>query len=189
VSSINRIASTAQGGSQTNYGYDNNGEPTSITNGLSQSTSYTLDALRRITAIHNPDAASATLSYNALDAVTQAKDFKGVSTSYTRDAQGHATQEASADIGSQQSSFDADGNLTATEDALGQTTQITRDALGRPTQINASAGAVSLSSALSYEPASGQLSQMQQPQLTTGYQRDSLGRITRKSQSIGGSQP
>ena len=189
VNAVNRTASTMQGGGQiTSYGYDNNGEQTSMTNGL-QSTSYTLDALRRITAIHNPDSATATLNYNALGAITQVTDFKGVATQYTRDAQGNATGERSPDIGSRQNSFDAGGNLTATTDALGQTIRITRDTLSRPTAFNASAGAISLNSAISYEPASGQLSQIQQPGLTTGYQRDTLGRVTRKSQTIGGSQP
>jgi hypothetical protein len=43
-----------------------------------------------------------------------------------------------------------------------------------------------LNSTLSYEPASGQLKQMQQSGLNTGYQTDQQGRITRKSQNVGG---
>jgi hypothetical protein len=39
---------------------------------------------------------------------------------------------------------------------------------------------------VTYEPASGQLRQMQQSGLNTGYQTDQQGRITRKSQNVGG---
>jgi len=190
INAINRVASETVGGSQSaSYSYDPNGDLVSVTNGLNQTSSYTLDSLRRLIVQQNPQNAQASLSYNALDGVIAAQDFKGVATQYTRDAQGNATQESSPDIGSQQASYDARGLNASSQDATGRSQQIERDALGRPTQINASAGAASLSSTLSYEPASGQLSQIQEPQLSTGYQRDALGRITRKSQTIGGSQP
>jgi hypothetical protein len=60
-----------------------------------------------------------------------------------------------------------------------------RDALGRPTALNASTSTTSLNSSFSYQSGTDQLSQIQEPHITTDYQRDSLGRVTRKNQSIG----
>ncbi|HEX7865433.1 MAG TPA: DUF6531 domain-containing protein, partial [Variovorax sp.] len=89
VNNINRLSGRTEGANQSStFGYDANGELTSSTNGLSQSTQYGLDSLRRVKSVTDAASASATLKYNALDAVTEAKDFKGVVTAYGRDAQG-----------------------------------------------------------------------------------------------------
>ncbi|MDR1062553.1 MAG: hypothetical protein LBL48_01215, partial [Azoarcus sp.] len=97
------------------------------------------------------------MTYNALGAVTSAKDFKGVTTIYTRDAQGNATQESSADIGNQQSSYDARGLNSSSQDAAGRSQQMQRDALGRPTALNASTSTTSLNSSFSYQSGTDQL--------------------------------
>ena len=184
INAINRVASATVGGNQsTSYSYDANGDLIGSSNGLSQSSSYTLDALRRHTAEKNPLNASATLTYNSLDAITQAQDFKGVATSYTRDAQGKATVESSPDIGSQSASFDTRGLAATTQDAQGRSQSITRDALGRPTQISTSDPGGSASSTLSYDSHGG-IGQIQEPSLSTGYQRDAQGRTTGKTIAI-----
>ncbi len=75
-------------------------------------------------------------SYNALDAVTEAKDFKGVATTYARDAQGNATTEASTDTGARQHPVRQPGaRPRSILDALGQATTITRDAAGQPDSL------------------------------------------------------
>lgn len=184
---INRIASQTVGGNQlSSYRYDANGDLTSITIGSQSTITYGLDALRRLTTEKNPLNATATLTYNALNAVTLAKDFKGVTTAYTRDAQGNATQESSADIGSQQSNYDARGLNSSSQDAAGRSQQTQRDILGRLTILNASNSTTSLDSSFNYQNGTDQLSQIQEPHVTTNYQRDNLGRVTRKSQSIEG---
>lgn len=184
INAINRVASETVGGNQsTSYTYDANGDLIGTTNGLNQSSAYTLDGLRRQTVEQNPQGNQATLTYNSLDGVTQASDFKGVATSYSRDAQGNATQEASADIGSQSSGFDARGLTASTQDAQGRSQSITRDALGRPTQISTSDASGSASSTFSYD-SHGAVGQINELQLTTGYQRDAQGRTTGKSIAI-----
>ncbi|QNP59937.1 RHS repeat protein [Paenacidovorax monticola] len=204
INSLNRVASTTVGGSQaTSYGYDANGDATSQTQnvgGTAQTTTWGLDALRRVQSITQADNATATLQYNALDAVTQASDFQSVATTYGRDAQGNATQEITPDAGSRSATYDAQGRLATTTDALGRSTQVTRDALGRPTQIQSSApGGATLTSTLHYDLSGpdynasgapqasvGHLSEAIDPGATTRWQRDALGRVTRKTQTLAG---
>ncbi|WP_436128758.1 DUF6531 domain-containing protein, partial [Acidovorax sp. LjRoot117] len=100
INSLNRLDSITLGGQQTTtQGYDANGDTVRSTNGLGEATQYGLDALRRVQAITDAQSATASLTYNALDSVTQAKDFKGVNTTYSRDTLGNATGESSPDSG------------------------------------------------------------------------------------------
>lgn len=198
INAINRPGSETAGGSQsTAYAYNGNGDVTSDTNGLNQVTSYGYDRLRRVSQITNPLSASATLAYNQLDAVIQAKDFKGVTTTFTRDMLGNPLLETTPDAGALQTTFNNLGLPQTITDALSRTTQITYDALGRPTLIEFSANGTSRTSAMRYDLAGseynatgapnasiGRLSEIEDAGLITRYQRDALGRITRKTQIL-----
>ncbi|SDE04801.1 RHS repeat-associated core domain-containing protein [Paracidovorax valerianellae] len=206
INSLNRVESITIGSaatgtlSTTGYGYDANGDlirSTETVGGASRSTTLALDALRRVKTITNAQNASAALVYNAQDAITQASDFKGVATSYTRDALGNARQEASADSGTASSTYDSLGLPQSITDALGRATGITRDALGRPTQIVSSLGGVSRTTVLRYDlpgpqynasgsasASVGSLSEIQDADVTTRYQRDAQGRITARTQVL-----
>lgn len=197
INSLNRVSSVATGGQTTSYGYDANGDATSQSqnvNGSAQTTTWGLDALRRVQSITDAANATATLHYNALDAITQASDFKGVTTSYTRDALGNAPQEATPDAGTATATHDARGLLASTTDATGRTIAIERDALGRITRLNYSDGTSAwlrydLAGAAYNAPGApnasiGHLSEIQDPGATTQYQRDAQGRITRKTQIL-----
>ncbi|CAN7593134.1 DUF6531 domain-containing protein [Variovorax sp. LjRoot175] len=185
INNLNRVSARTDGPNQTNaFGYDANGELVTETNGLNQSTQYGLDPLRRVAAITNAASATATLAYNPIDGVTQAKDFKGVATSYGRDAQGNATSEASADIGSVNTQFDALGLPVWIIDAMSQVTTIARDALGRPTGLLFADGKTTT---LRYDltPSSkGYLSEIVDRSGITEYTRDAFGRVTAKRQSL-----
>ncbi|MBS0339348.1 MAG: RHS repeat protein, partial [Proteobacteria bacterium] len=185
INNINRVASTTEGSGQTNvFGYDANGDLTSQTNALNQSTRWGLDNLRRVKTITNAANATAGLTRNGLDDVVQATDFKGVATSYGRDALGNATSEASNDSGVRSTQYDGLGLPVQIIDALGQATQIQRDALGRPVVLTFADGQ---STTLSYDLAStgnGYLSQIVDRSGTTTYTRDGFGRVTLKQQSL-----
>lgn len=185
IDALNRVASVNSGNAQTqSFQYDANGNLTFSANGLNQSAVYSYDRLGRMVSEKNPLNATATLDYNSLNAVVQARDFKGVTTRYERDAQGNALSETSADIGSQSNQYDARGLPASTQDAQQRQQHITRDALGRPTHISASGEGASASSSFSYD-SHDSIGQIHEPNLHTGYQRDNLGRPTRKSQQIG----
>ncbi|MDH6169445.1 RHS repeat-associated protein [Variovorax boronicumulans] len=185
INNINRLSAKTEGPNQTSsFGYDANGELITATNGLNQSTQYSLDRLRRVKAVTDAAYATATLKYNALDAVTEVKDFKGVITGYTRDAQGNATAESSADTGSASTQYDNLGLPSQITDALGQATTITRDALGRPTSLVFADGKTTT---LRYDlttNSKGYLSEIIDRSGTTEYTRDAFGRVTLKKQTL-----
>lgn len=199
INSLNRVASVQVGsaGVPTTYAYDANGDLTSATQTLANSahtTTLTLDSLRRVKGLRDASNATAALTYDALDSVTKATDFKSVATIYTRDALGNAPTEASPDSGSQSATYDALGLPKQVTDALGRATTITRDALGRPTLLQY---ADNTSTTLRYDlpgaaynaagapqASIGYLSEIQDPGVTTAFQRDMLGRITRKTQTL-----
>ncbi|SDZ72436.1 YD repeat-containing protein, partial [Variovorax sp. YR266] len=185
VNNINRLSGRTEGANQSStFGYDANGELTSSTNGLNQSTQYGLDNLRRVKSVTDAANASATLKYNALDAVTEAKDFKGVATAYTRDAQGNATTESSTDTGGASTQYDNLGLPSQITDALGQATTITRDALGRPTGLVFADGKTTT---LRYDltaNSKGYLSEIVDRSGTTEYTRDTFARVTLKKQTL-----
>ncbi|MFN4120702.1 RHS repeat-associated core domain-containing protein [Acidovorax sp.] len=201
INSLNRVASLQVGsaGAPTTYGYDANGDLTSATQTLANSahtTSLSLDALRRVKGLTDANNASAALTYNGLDDVTQAKDFKSVTTTYTRDALGNAPSEASPDSGTQTATYDALGLPKQVTDALGRATTITRDALGRPTELLYADGTrttlrydlpgTAYNAPGAPQASVGYLSEVQDPTATTTFQRDILGRITRKTQAVTG---
>ena len=190
INSVNRVTNETIGtnGSLVTNGmaYNANGDLVQETNGLSQSTTYGLDGLKRLAVITNAQNATAQLAYNALDSVTAASDFKGALTSYDRDAAGNAKQTSSTDAGLQTAQFDLLGLPTSVTDALGQATQITRDLLGRPTSITyADDGntATAKTTTITYDNA-GYASSITDPAAITTYVRDALGRVTRKTQLL-----
>lgn len=185
INNINRVSGKTEGPNQTSsFGYDANGELTSSTNGLNQSTQLGLDNLRRVASVTNAANATATLKYNALDAVTEAKDFKGVATGYTRDAQGNATAESSADTGGATTQYDNLGLPSQIVDALGQATTINRDALGQPTSLVFADGKTTT---LRYDlsaTSKGYLSEIVDRSGITEYTRDAFGRVVVKKQTL-----
>ncbi|MDP3229107.1 MAG: RHS repeat-associated core domain-containing protein [Acidovorax sp.] len=201
INSLNRVASTTVGsaGAPFTYGYDANGDLISATqtfNSAARTTQWQLDALRRVAATRSTEGATASVAYNALDNITQATDFKQVATNYTRDALGNAKAETSPDSGSQSATYDSLDLPQQVTDAMGRATTITRDALGRPTRLDYADGtATTLHYDLGGAPYNasgapqasvGYLSEVRDPSATTSYQRDLLGRIVRKTQTLAG---
>jgi YD repeat-containing protein len=204
INSINRVERVTFGGvdgaevpSTIHYGYNANGDlayTTQTANGVSGNTVLDLDPLRRVKTITNAHNASAALFYDTQDAVTWASDFKNVVSEYARDALGNATQETTPDAGNSTATYDALGLIATAKDAAGRTFAVQRDALGRPTQLQY--GGTSPST-LRYDlpgttyngpgapkASTGHLSEIQDPGVTTQYQRDILGRLLRKSQIL-----
>jgi len=185
INNINRVSARILGQNQrTDFTYDANGDLDRSIDSQYQTSSAGWDGLRRLTSIKNVANTTATLKYNALDAVTEAKDFKGVVTGYTRDAQGNATAESSADTGGATTQYDNLGLPSQIVDALGQATTINRDALGRPTSLVFADGKTTT---LRYDllaTSKGYLSEIVDRSGTTEYTRDAFGRVVLKKQTL-----
>lgn len=186
INEINRLDTQTEGfNHSTGFRYNANGDVTRKLDGFSWDTNYGRDSLGRLKSVVNPNSnIFATLSYNALNAVTQVRDFQYVVTDYARDAQGNATAESSADIGSRSIQYDNLGLPSQVTDALGQATTITRDALGRPTGLVFADGKTTT---LRYDLSAnskGYLSEIIDRSGTTEYTRDAFGRVTLKKQTL-----
>ncbi|MES2282087.1 MAG: DUF6531 domain-containing protein [Pseudomonadota bacterium] len=198
INSVNQVVTqtlgTTTAATLEAYGYNANADRTSQANGLSQSTRYGLDGLRRTIAITDPANATATLAYNALDAVTSASDFKGVTTTYARDALGNPLQESTPDAGTSSTSYNSLGLPQTVIDSLGQASTLTYDLLGRPTQIRFADGktttlAYDLTGSTYNAPGApnaslGYLSKIEDRSGSTSYQRDIFGRVVQKTQTL-----
>lgn len=194
INAINRVASVTKGdGQKTSFGYDDSGDLTSIVDGFGKSLRITRDRFRRIYAMDNQTSAMY-FAYTPSDLVSQVKDFRQVATDYGRDGLGNMTQEKSPDIGANSLTYDQRGLVATAKDAAGRTLAVQRDALGRPTQLQYGSTATST---LRYDlpgttyngpgapkASTGHLSEIQDPGVTTQYQRDILGRVLRKSQIL-----
>jgi RHS repeat-associated protein len=187
INSVNRVTNETVGANlSTSMAYNANGDLVQDTNGLGQSSTYGLDGLKRLAAITNAQNATAQMSYDKLDSVVAASDFKGMVTSYDRDAFGAAKQTFSDDAGLQTAQYDALGLPATLTDALGQATSIQRDLLGRPTLItfaDDTNAATAKTTTITYD-LTGQAAVITDPAAKTTYIRDTLGRVTRKTQLL-----
>jgi RHS repeat-associated protein len=183
INRLNQLAAT-QGalGQTTRYTYDANGERISATDPLNQATAQSLDALRRPVATTFADNAQARQSWTALNDLASVTDPKGVVTTYTRNAFGEVTAETSPDSGSIRHQFDAAGNVTARTDALSQTTRYEYDLANRLIRILQADGKEQVFSYDASQPNTP--SSVVDPSGATTWQRDALGRITAKAQSV-----
>lgn len=115
----------------TTYGYDNQGNLTSVTDPLSHVTGNAYDALNRLVQITYPMSGVAQFGLNALDQLTSVTDPRNNATTYTVNALDDVTQQVSPDTGTTGRTFDAAGNVLTSTDAKSQVTTHTYDALNR----------------------------------------------------------
>src|ERR1700733_5480901 len=130
------VGATNPSSQVTTYGYDNNGNNTSVIDPLSNQTTKGYDALNRIATVidpanQGPPGLNTTFAYNALNEVTVALSPRLVPTGYSYNGFGDLLQTSSQDTGPTTRTFDLAGNVATSEDANGYTTTYTYDALNR----------------------------------------------------------
>jgi YD repeat-containing protein len=125
----------------TEYGYDDQGNVTSVKDPLLRVTSNQYDALNRLKQVTDPGLGVTQYAYNGLDALTAVTDPRNLVTGYSVDGLGNLTQQASPDTSTTVNTHDAAGNLLTQTDAKGQTTTYAYDALNRVTLITFHDGA------------------------------------------------
>ena len=135
------IGGTSPSTQMTQYGYDNNGNLTTITDPLNHITTNGYDALNRLITVTDPANGVSSTTYDALDQVTQVKDPRLVTTNYTVDGLGNVTLTQSPDSGNTHTVYDAAGNVIQKTDARGVVSNYSYDALNRLTTITYPANA------------------------------------------------
>src|SRR6266581_3892147 len=135
-SNLNRLAQEIGAQSQTTqYGYDNQGNLTSITDPLNHATSNAYDALNRLIRVTDPNLGQTQYAYNGIDQLVGVTDPRNLATTYNYDALANLNSQQSPDTGATANTYDAAGNRLTQTDAKGQVTTYTYDALNRVTSI------------------------------------------------------
>jgi len=169
----------------TTYGYDSNGNQTSIDAPLSRDTTKQFDALNRLSQITDPNSGITKLAYDANDHVASVIDPRSLTTSYTHDGFNEVTKLVSPDTGTTTSTFDSAGNLKTTDDARGALATYTYDALNRITQVAYSDQTI----AYTYDAGTngiGRLTGASDANHALAWSYDALGRVIGKGQTVGG---
>ncbi len=169
----------------TTYGYDSNGNQTSMDAPLSRNTAKQVDALNRLSQITDPNSGITKLAYDANDNLASVIDPRSLTTSYTHDGFNEVTKLVSPDTSTTTSTFDSAGNLKTTQDARGALATYTYDALNRVTQIAYSDQTINVT----YDSGTngiGRLTGAYDANHTLSWTYDTHGRVTGKGQTVAG---
>jgi RHS repeat-associated protein len=179
------IGSAGTSAVTSTYGYDGNGNPTSIQAPLSRDTSYAVDALNRIIQVTDPKTGVTTFGYDSNNDLMSVKDPAALTTSYLYDGLGDLLQSVSPATGTTTNTYDLAENLATTTDARGLGPVYSYDAANRVTQMAYGDQTI----ALTYDAGNngkGRLTGASDASHSMGWQYDALGRVNLKSQTVAG---
>ena len=129
----NRLAQDiGAAGQTTRYGYDNEGNLTSVTDPLGRIVAQSFDALNRLARTTDPASGVIDFTYDGRDQLRSVTDPRRLATTYQINGLGERTVESSPDSGQTRLGHDSAGNVQVRTDARGhQKTTYEYDALNR----------------------------------------------------------
>jgi YD repeat-containing protein len=122
----------------TVFGYDDNGNQTSLSAPLSRITTREYDELDRLETVTDPGGGVTQFGYDARDNMTSVVDPEGLTTTYAYSGHDDLRQQISPDSGTTTFTYDSGGNVKTRLDGRGApagTAAYTYDALNRVVQI------------------------------------------------------
>ena len=161
------------------YGYDNNGNRTSLKDASGNITSSVFDVLNRVVEIVDRNGGTTRFTYNDLNQLSQVVAPGGTETSYSYDKLGRLKSEQSPDRGNTTNEYGLSGELTAKTDARGVRVEYAYDDLDR--RISISYPNSSENVQLEYDECEngiGRLCRRIDESGTTNYAYDVFGRLT-----------
>ncbi|UTW46347.1 RHS domain-containing protein [bacterium SCSIO 12696] len=126
------LTSVGANNQTTSYGYDVNGNTTSVTDGNNNQTTQTFDALDRLKDELRPLNQDISYTYDAQGNIKTVTDPKGLVTTYNYNGFGNLTSMVSPDTGTTTYTYDDANNRLTQTNANGVTATFTYDALNRP---------------------------------------------------------
>jgi RHS repeat-associated protein len=179
------IGSAGTAAVTTTFGYDSNGNQTSINAPVSRNSSAGYDALNRLIQVTDPGSGVTQLNYDTDDHLTAVVDPRSLNTTYAYNGFGDLIQQSSPDTGTTTRTYDSGGNLANSTDARSKTGSYTYDAQNRMTQI--AYGDQTLT--FGYDQGTngiGHLTSAGDANHSLSWNYDSLGRVIAKTQTVGG---
>ena len=188
INSLNQIWKEVNAAGTANvttvFGYDNNGNQTTINAPLSRTTTNAYDELNRLKQITDSASGITQFGYDASDNLTSVTDPRTKVTSYTYTGFGDLKQQVSPDTGTTNITYDSGGNLKTSTDARSKTATYSYDALNRVTQVAYGDQTITYG----YDAGTngiGRLTSASDSSHSMSWSYDGLGRVTNKSQTLG----
>ena len=173
----------------TVFGYDNNGNQTTINAPLTRNTTNQYDALNRLKQVTDPASGVTQFAYDANDNLTSVTDPRAKVTSYTYSGFGDLTTQTSPDTGVTTNTYDTGGNLQTSTDARSAITTNTLDALNRVTSAAFKIGGTTDQTiSFGYDAGTngvGRLTSASDANHSMSWSYDAQGRVTSKGQTVG----
>ena len=174
----------------TTYGYDSNGNQTTIAAPVSRNTTNAYDPLNRLSQITDPNSGNTYFGYDAEDDLTSVKDPRSLTTTYGYTGFGDVKSLASPDTGTSSNTYDSGGNLSVATDARGSTSNYSYDAANRVTQIvyKNSGGVTDQTIVFGYDSGTngkGRLTSASDANHSMSWSYDTHGRVTGKGLVVG----
>jgi YD repeat-containing protein len=174
----------------TTFGYDNDGNQTSVSAPLSRNSGMLYDEFNRLKQITDPASGVTQFGYDANDNLTSVTDPRSLVTSYTYNGFGELKTQNSPDTGLTTNTYDSGGNLDTSTDSRGAVTDYDYDIANRVTSASFTLGGVT-DQTITYgydadTNQKGRLTSASDANHTLAWTYDTHGRITGKGQTVGG---
>lgn len=165
----------------TTFGYDSDGNQTTISAPLSRNTTKYYDALNRLTEVTDPNSGVTNFGYDTEDDLASVTDPKGLITSYHYNGFGDIVTQASPDSGTMSKTYDSAGNLASSADARGSMSSYIYDAANRVLQATYQKGNT-IDQQLNYSYSADRLVTTYDGEQNTNWTYDMEGLVTAKTQ-------
>lgn len=168
----------------TTFGYDNNGNQTSVAAPLGRNSSQSYDELNRLTQVTDALSGVTRYAYNTLDQAVSVTDPRNKVTNYSYNALDDLTQQVSPDTGTTTNTHDSAGNVLTSTDARNKTATYAHDSLNRLTSVSYPDQIINYTYDGGYSQK-GRLTQISDSSGSTNWTYDAQGRVLSRQQSMG----
>jgi RHS repeat-associated protein len=176
-------------GVTTTYGYDNNGNQTTVNAPLSRNTTNQYDELNRLKQITDAGSGNTSFGYDANDNLTSIQDPKTLSTAYTYNGFGDQKTLVSPDTGATTNTYDSGGNLATSTDSRNAISTYTYDTLNRVKTVAYKIGSTTDQTiTYTYDAGTngkGRLTGASDANHSMSWTYDAQGRVISKGQTVG----
>jgi RHS repeat-associated protein len=173
----------------TTYGYDDNGNRTSVNAPMSRNTMNLYDELNHLKQITDPANGVTQFAYDGNDNLTTVTDPRSLATTYTFTGFGDLKTQTSPDTGGTTKTYDSGGNLATSTDSRGAISTYTYDTLNRVKTVAFKIGSTTDQTiTYTYDAGTngkGRLTGASDSNHSMTWVYDTLGRVTSKGQTLG----